>query len=167
MWGDHEYTGGCSVHWGFHANSVVFPITFPHIYHDIPRCTHDIPRCTEHPPLYCTPSVYCKTLRRVVVLLQKNGLPETFVHGGTLCLLAVVTDKKLYRVDIWVMQVSISSKTILHQNKPPGHDLKGTKTFHPGQSLCTKTLPSGQNRESKAPPPGHKARKFHKYIYKL
>ena len=36
------YTGGCSVHWGFHTNSIVFPMTFPHIYHDIPRCTHDI-----------------------------------------------------------------------------------------------------------------------------
>ena len=27
--------------------------------------------------------------------------------------------------------------------------------------------PSGQNRESKAPPPGHKVRKFHRCIYKL
>ena len=34
--GYHEYTGGCSVHWGFHTNSVVFPLTFPNIYHDIP-----------------------------------------------------------------------------------------------------------------------------------
>ena len=42
------------------------------------------------------------------------------------------------------MQVSISSKTI-----PPGHDLNGAKTLPPGQSLCTKALPSGQNRESK------------------
>ena len=32
----HEYTRGCSVHWGFHTNSVVLPMTFPHIYHDIP-----------------------------------------------------------------------------------------------------------------------------------
>ena len=47
-----EYTGGCSVHWGFHTDSVVFPMTFPNIYHDIPRCT-------EHPSLYCTPPVYC------------------------------------------------------------------------------------------------------------
>ena len=34
---------------GFPCNSIVFPMTFPHIYHDIPRCTHDIPQCTEHP----------------------------------------------------------------------------------------------------------------------
>ena len=34
--GCHEYTGGCSVHWGFHTNSVVFPMTFLHIYHDMP-----------------------------------------------------------------------------------------------------------------------------------
>ena len=61
-----------------------------------------------------------------------------------------------------IMQVSISSITI-----PPGHDLKGAKTLPPGQSFCTKTLPSGQYRESKAPPPGHKVRKFHKCIYKL
>ena len=60
--GYHVYTAGCSVHWSFHTNSVVFPMTFRHIYHDIPQCTHDIPtvlmispRCTEHPPLYCTP----------------------------------------------------------------------------------------------------------------
>ena len=33
--GYNEYTGGCSVHWGFHTNSVVFPMTFPQIYHDI------------------------------------------------------------------------------------------------------------------------------------
>ena len=34
--GYHEYTRGCSVHWGFHTNSIVFPMTFSHIYHDIP-----------------------------------------------------------------------------------------------------------------------------------
>ena len=45
----HEYTRGCSVHWGFHTDSIVFPMTFPHIYHDIPQCTHDILQCTEHP----------------------------------------------------------------------------------------------------------------------
>ena len=49
--GYHEYTRGCSVHWGFHTNSVVFPMTFPHVYHDIPQCTH-ISQCTEHPPVY-------------------------------------------------------------------------------------------------------------------
>ena len=32
----HEYTGICSLHRGFHANSIVSPMTFPHIYHDIP-----------------------------------------------------------------------------------------------------------------------------------
>ena len=63
--GYHEYTRGCSVHWGIHTNSIVFPMTSPHISdilqctHDIPHCTHDIPWCTEHPPLYCTPPVYC------------------------------------------------------------------------------------------------------------
>ena len=41
--GYHEYTWGCSVHWDFHTNSVVFPMIFPHIYHDTPQCTHDIP----------------------------------------------------------------------------------------------------------------------------
>ena len=46
------------------------------------------------------------------------------------------------------MQVSTSSKTI----PPPGHDLKGEKIVPPGQSLCTKALPSGQNKESKATP---------------
>ena len=43
----HEYARGCSVHWGFHTNSIVFPMTFPHIYHDIPPCTENL-------PLYCT-----------------------------------------------------------------------------------------------------------------
>ena len=46
------------------------------------------------------------------------------------------------------MQVSISSKTIPHWDKPPGHDLKGSKTLLPRQSLCTKALRLGQNRES-------------------
>ena len=45
--GYHGYTGGCSVHWGFDTNSVVFPMTFPHIHYDIPRCT-------AHHPVYCT-----------------------------------------------------------------------------------------------------------------
>ena len=30
-----QYTGGCSVHWGVYTNSIVFLVTFPHIYHDI------------------------------------------------------------------------------------------------------------------------------------
>ena len=67
--GYHEYSEECSVHWGFHTNSIVFPMTFPNIYHDIPQCTHDIPHnthdipwCTEHPLLYCTPPVYCKDI---------------------------------------------------------------------------------------------------------
>ena len=72
-----------------------------------------------------------------------------------------------YLETAFLMQVSISSKTIPPWDKPPGHDLKGATTLPPGQSLCTKTLPSGQNRESKAPPPGHKVRKFHERIYKL
>ena len=43
--GYHEYTGRCSVYCCFHANSIVFPMTFPHIYYDIFQCT-------EHPPVY-------------------------------------------------------------------------------------------------------------------
>ena len=65
-----------------------------------------------------------------------------------------------------VMQVSISSITI-PRDKPPGHDLKGAKPLLLGQSLCTKILPSEQNRESKAPSSGHKVKTFHKYIYQL
>ena len=77
--GYHEYTRRCSVHWGFHTNSIVFQqpsptliMIFPGVLmispgvlntsqcaHDIPHCTHDTPRCTEHSPLYCTPLVYC------------------------------------------------------------------------------------------------------------
>ena len=54
------------------------------------------------------------------------------------------------------------------QNHPPsGTRVEGSKNRPPGQSLCAKTLPLGQSRESKAPPPGHKVRKFHKCIYKL
>ena len=55
-----------------------------------------------------------------------------------------------------VMQVSISSKTI-----PQDTTGREQKPSPPGKSLCTKTLPSGQNRESKAPLPGHKVRIFH------
>ena len=71
-----------------------------------------------------------------------------------------------YAYEMRVMQVSISSITI-PRDKPPGHDLKGAKTLPPGQSLCTKTLSSGQKKESKGPPQGHKVREFHKYIYEL
>ena len=38
----HEYTRGCSVHLGFHTNSIIFLMAFPHIYHDIPNCTNII-----------------------------------------------------------------------------------------------------------------------------
>ena len=37
---------------------------------------------------------------------------------------------------------------------PPGTRLEGGKNHPPGQSLCTRPLPSGQNRESKAPTTG-------------
>ena len=52
--GYHEFIGGCSVHWGFHTSSIVFPMTFPHIYHDIPpsRVLMILCQCTEHPPVY-------------------------------------------------------------------------------------------------------------------
>ena len=36
-------------------------------------------------------------------------------------------------------------------SKPPGHHSKGAITLPPEQSVCTKTLPPRQNRESKAP----------------
>ena len=65
-----------------------------------------------------------------------------------------------------LLQVSISSKTI-PLGQTSGTRLEGSKNPPPGQSLCTKTLPLGQNRESKAPPLGHKVRKFHECIYKL
>ena len=34
--GDIMSTPGDVQHWGFITNSVVFPMTFPHIYHDSP-----------------------------------------------------------------------------------------------------------------------------------
>ena len=60
--GYHEYTEGCSLHWGFHTMSIVFPMTFPHIYHDTPGVLMKSPQCTEQPPLYCTPQVYCTNI---------------------------------------------------------------------------------------------------------
>ena len=90
-----QYTRGCSVHWGFHTNSIVFqwpfptfivisPMTFPHIYRDIPHdlspylscyfppvyswylplyswypsSVLNIPRCTAH--LQCTAQTLCR-----------------------------------------------------------------------------------------------------------
>ena len=38
----HEHTRACSVHWGFHTNSIVLPMTFPTFVTISPRCTHDI-----------------------------------------------------------------------------------------------------------------------------
>ena len=43
------HTGGCSVHWGFHTNSVVFLMTSPTFVMIFPWCSHDIPQCIEHP----------------------------------------------------------------------------------------------------------------------
>ena len=67
------------------------------------------------------------------------------------------------------MQLAVSSKTIPYPWTNPRDTTRKGKNPPPPPtlSLCTKTLPSGQNRESKAPPPGHKVRKFHKCIYKL
>ena len=67
---------------------------------------------------------------------------------------------------IIIMQVLISSKTI-PPGQTTGHYLKGAKILLSGQSLCTKTIPTGQNRESKVTPPRHKVRKFYKNICKL
>ena len=53
------------------------------------------------------------------------------------------------------MQLSVLSKTISPAQTP-----------EIGLEVCKK-LPSGQNRESKALPLGHKVRKFHKCIHKL
>ena len=39
------------------------------------------------------------------------------------------------------------------KSSPPGHDLKGAKPIPPGQSFCTKTLPSGQKTGSQKPHP--------------
>ena len=50
--GYHEYTRGCLVHWGFHTNSTVSPMTFPTFIMISPWCTYDIPQCTEHLPVY-------------------------------------------------------------------------------------------------------------------
>ena len=52
--GYREYTGKSSIHWGFHTNSFVFPMIFPHIYHYIPQCTHDTQCTHDIPPVYCT-----------------------------------------------------------------------------------------------------------------
>ena len=47
--GYHEYTRGCSVHWGLHTNSVVIPVTFPRfmitpsVLRISPQCTNVIP----------------------------------------------------------------------------------------------------------------------------
>ena len=61
-----------------------------------------------------------------------------------------------------IMRLSISSSTI-----PPPQDTtkRAQKTLPRGQSLCTKNLSPGQNRESKAPSLAHKVRKFHKCIW--
>ena len=77
----HEYTRGCSVHWGFHIKSIIFgelpSPTFimispgvlntpsvlmisPSVLMISPQCTHDTLQCTETPwctedtPVYCT-----------------------------------------------------------------------------------------------------------------
>ena len=71
-----------------------------------------------------------------------------------------------YRLTI-VVYLCNAGINFIHNHPARGTTWKEQKPSLPGQSLCTKTLPSGQNRESKAPPPGHKVREFYKYIYEL
>ena len=52
--GYHEYTGGCSVHWGFHTNSIVFSQWPSPTFIMISPGVLKILRCTAHPPVYCT-----------------------------------------------------------------------------------------------------------------
>ena len=47
-----------------------------------------------------------------------------------------------------------------HPKPSPRDTTRRGKTLLPGQSLCTKTLPQDKIRNSKAPPSGHKDRKF-------
>ena len=90
-----QYTGECSVHWGFYTNSVVFPMTFPTFImispsvliispsvlntplrtHDILHCTHDILRCTEHPPLYCTDIMHGEDEEKII----EHPIPFSFI----------------------------------------------------------------------------------------
>ena len=77
--GYHEYNGGCSVHRCFFTNSIVLPMTLPHIYYDIllvycippsvlmifptvlmiSADVLNISQCTAHPPVYCTDPMHC------------------------------------------------------------------------------------------------------------
>ena len=53
------------------------------------------------------------------------------------------------------MQVSLSSKTILPQDKPPGDDLKGAKTLPPPQDIHCVQKPSLWDRtRNPKPQPG-------------
>ena len=92
----HEYTGECSVHWGFHTNSIVFPMTFPTFIMISPGVLMNtpsvlmisptvlmispsvlnIPRCTAHPLVYCTDIMLgekyiqrrCICIKRIITL---------------------------------------------------------------------------------------------------
>ena len=60
------------------------------------------------------------------------------------------------------MQVSISSKTI-----PPWDMTWREQKPSPRTIIVYKNPPLETKQEVKAPPPGHKVRKFRKFIYKL
>ena len=49
------------------------------------------------------------------------------------------------------MQVSLSSKTILPQDKPPGDDLKGAKTLPPRTFIVYKSPPFGTEQGIQSP----------------
>ena len=96
----------------------------------------------------------------------KGGISPKEYHSKAL--LDKSTNSTLLNRDksVKFMWVSISSKTFPTWTNP--RDMTQRRQNPPsGQSLCTKILYPGQNRQSKAPPPGHKVRKFHKCIYKL
>ena len=109
---------------------------------------------------------YLKCLFYVCISLCTVGIGLSCSKGNAITFCYTPKIHEFWVKIMGVMQVSISSITI-PPGQTPGHDLKGAKPLPPGQSLCTKTLPSGQNRDSKAPSQGHKVREFLKYIYEL
>ena len=97
----HEYIGGCSVHWDFLTNSIVFPTCImisPWCTHDIPQCTstHDIPtvsmislsvlnipHCTAPPR--CTAETLCRVVshKKSTIVSEFSSSSSDTVREGT------------------------------------------------------------------------------------
>ena len=113
--GYHEYAGWfqylCSVHRVFHTNSIVFPMTFPHIYHSIPRCTeHPLVYSWYPPPLGVERGKYGFGISLITKFFSKISLSLNFFETLSLSLKKEV-DKRIFEPQSETLHRNVAHST--------------------------------------------------------